>query len=896
MNYDYPETVPPIWEVGDVILGLYEVRDVFTGGGMGLVYRVYHRNWDMDLAVKSPRPEYFQSQEQIENFEREAETWVNLGLHPHIVSCYYVRRLGGIPRIFAEFVEGGTLSEWIRSRKLYEGNDEEILNRVLDVAIQFAWGLHYAHKKGLVHRDVKPGNVLMTQEGTAKVSDFGLAMARKFSGEATTKATRPGQSFLVPGSGYMTPEYASPEQARGEPLSAQTDIWSWAVSVLEMMKGELDWSHGQAAFHVLQDFYGDRYGQDPVAQILGRCLTKPLLKRSSSLLEEADALRQILETHAGASYPRTFTNEEHISSDALNNKGISFLDLGKREEGMKAFDSALTLNPRNIHAKFNLLVTKWRSALLSDEQVIQDLRSLRGEDNSKDVDFLLRHAFDESGVPLHLDQDVIKVEELTPHKPSILGQHASSIAFCAISDFNDKCSVLSVCHDGQVSIHRTSGEEIDSFNLGRPVHKCVVTPKWDKIIFSDAQPLDWPHFITLVLSGKTNSALGEAYIHVFDIGNRTFIKKRLAHYGWLTCIDLINDDYFATSGKDGEVRVWQLRDLELIGGLQLSEHRARTCYGGVKRMASHKICNKSDIYSAVLLPGTTTLAMATVNEIVITELPRKERKASPFSFKHISTIINNIFHQTDETKEWQTTRAFKPGQSSGLGAFAVSTDGMLIAGGARHIHVWSADGAIIKTLQDTGRRFNKLYFSADSQYLLGSADGSKSKDGIILWDVATGRTLRTIELEDYCFKAFAWNESSRTFCAGGRSGSIWIGTISFPKPHIFLSVAVPTSFSVLSVKSRAYMQGVNAAMLFFDKGDFLNAFDIIRKLQIDEDLMTNSELQHLESKIVSKGKRVQLRVAKLERKLELGQKLNGRFYFNSDRTQMLWTEHYDNVI
>ena len=132
------------------------------------------------LAVKSPRPEFLQTAGQIESFERDAETWVNLGMHPHIVSCYHIRRLGGIPRIFAEFVEAGTLADWIRSRKLYEGRPDQAMKRILAVAIQFAWGLHYAHEKGLVHQDVKPGNVLMAADGTAKVSDFGLASARSF--------------------------------------------------------------------------------------------------------------------------------------------------------------------------------------------------------------------------------------------------------------------------------------------------------------------------------------------------------------------------------------------------------------------------------------------------------------------------------------------------------------------------------------------------------------------------------------------------------------------------------------------------------------------------------------------------------------------------------------------
>lgn len=223
LNYTDPEKVPIVWQVGDVILDLYEVKEVFTGGGMGLVYRVHHRGWDMDLAVKSPRPEFFEKPTHVENFEREAETWVNLGLHPHTVSCYYVRRLGGIPRIFTEFVDGGSLADWIRSRRLYEGGPDTALERILNVTIQFAWGLHYAHEQGLIHQDVKPGNVLVNNDGTVKVTDFGLAKARVLAGE--TPLSFAGQSILVT-SGGMTPAYCSPEQANGEPLSRKTDIWS----------------------------------------------------------------------------------------------------------------------------------------------------------------------------------------------------------------------------------------------------------------------------------------------------------------------------------------------------------------------------------------------------------------------------------------------------------------------------------------------------------------------------------------------------------------------------------------------------------------------------------------------------------------------------------------------
>ena len=202
------------------ILDLYEVKDIFTSGGMGLVYHVHHKGWNIDLVVKSPRAEFFQTETHKENFIREAETWINLGLHPHVVSCHYVRTLGGIPRVFAEYVEGGSLADWIRTRKLYEGGHKEALERILDIAIQMAWGLEYAHEQGLIHQDVKPANVMITLDGLAEVTDFGLARARATAGE---HAEIGSNKSVLASVGGRTPAYASPEQEAGRPVSRKTD-------------------------------------------------------------------------------------------------------------------------------------------------------------------------------------------------------------------------------------------------------------------------------------------------------------------------------------------------------------------------------------------------------------------------------------------------------------------------------------------------------------------------------------------------------------------------------------------------------------------------------------------------------------------------------------------------
>ena len=168
------------WRIGEVVDGRYQVLQVHRTGGMGLVYRVRHLEWRTDLAVKCPRAELFETEAQRERFVAEAEIWVSLGLHPNVCGCHYVRVLDGLPRVFAEYVPGGSLRDWIDDRRLYAGGQAVALARMLDVAVQFSRGLVHAHGRGLVHQDVKPGNVLLdvTADGiVAKVTDFGLARA-----------------------------------------------------------------------------------------------------------------------------------------------------------------------------------------------------------------------------------------------------------------------------------------------------------------------------------------------------------------------------------------------------------------------------------------------------------------------------------------------------------------------------------------------------------------------------------------------------------------------------------------------------------------------------------------------------------------------------------------------
>lgn len=395
---DKEEDVPVIWKVGDVILGTYEVMPLsdsiaYAEGGVGVVHRVYHREWNLDLAVKSPKPGVLKTEVGKLNYERECQTWIELGLHPHIVTCFLVRRIGGIPRLFAELVPDGSLSDWIREGRIYQGGRDQALRKILDIAIQFAWGLEHAHRQGLLHLDVKPANVMMSGS-SAKVTDFGLA-------QATAVATSGGSAESEYGPQKprwegMTPSFCSPEQYeaflnyqrkdgshRSEQLTAKTDIWSWAISVLAMFHGRSPCRKGgQTAGKVFEI-----YLKQPPSEVrpsipaemveLMRDCFRPLPEdRPESMTEVADRLVGIYQEVTGEDYPRRKPISAVWTPESINNRAASMLDLGKIAEAEKLLAQAWQLQPWHPQTTYNQTLLSWRQGKVTDLDAVQRIESL----------------------------------------------------------------------------------------------------------------------------------------------------------------------------------------------------------------------------------------------------------------------------------------------------------------------------------------------------------------------------------------------------------------------------------------------------------------------------------------------------------------------------------------
>ena len=558
---DSEQAVPAEWNVGDVILDLYEVRKVHHGGGMGLVYQVHHRDWNMDLAVKSPRVEYFRTPAHKENFVRECLTWVGLGLHPHIVCCYYVRVLGGVPRVFAEYVEGGSLKDWIDSRKLYEGGEEEALKRMLDVAIQFAWGLHYAHEQGLVHQDVKPANLLMTPEGIAKVTDFGLAKARAVAGEAVQADS--GQSVLV-SSGGMTPAYCSPEQANKQPLSRKTDIWSWGLSVLEMFAGEVFWRSGQAAPEALNSYL--EMGAeteliprmpDDLATLLKQCFRWDPQQRPDDMSALADESRRICQRMTAQSYARPEPRPVRLLADAMNNKAMSLLDLGQQQEAEAVWDAAIRTDPHHWQAIYNRAILQWQSGRTTDQALLQDLEAVRGT--------TARHPELEYHLGLvHLERmdidSAVAALEIAARSDSLQQaqsrlQQAHSFApyalrcLATLGGHKNRITSISISADGSQALSASTDKTLRLWQL--PSGHCLRTVKHDATAATS---------VSLSSDGQWAVSGGDDYkLRVWDISTGRCIRAlKAGHWGAVVSVVLCAESRFALSGCMDLVNLWDV--------------------------------------------------------------------------------------------------------------------------------------------------------------------------------------------------------------------------------------------------------------------------------------------------------------------------------------------------
>ena len=396
------------WEIGDNILDTFTVLDI-KAGGMGRVYIAENSNRKQKVAIKVPNENMLSEKTLFARVVREAQQWIDLGLHPHIAYCYYVRQINDIPHIFIEYVDGGNLRDWIRAERFKK------LKVGLDVAIQFCHGMEYAQQFGMVHRDIKPENVLMTANGTLKITDFGLA--RMTGGAEETDASagigiskKQEQLTMIGQKGVGTAAYMAPEQYLDlRSVDTRADIYSFGVCLYEMFCGcrPFEYESREVPPSILAKYQGHKPA-DPrtrrpdipenLAALLERCCALDKGGRYQSFLE----LRQDLE----AIYRDLFQNDSphaeimltSLKADGLNNRGASYWDLGREEDARLCWEEALKADPQHLEATFNLGYMQWHKAEMGAGEFLTRLKNLESvHKNNQDYWHCLAWTYYEQG-------------------------------------------------------------------------------------------------------------------------------------------------------------------------------------------------------------------------------------------------------------------------------------------------------------------------------------------------------------------------------------------------------------------------------------------------------------------------------------------------------------------
>ncbi len=816
--------VPAVWEPGDVLLDLYEVLGTLGEGGMGTVYQVRHRGWNVDLAVKSPLPQLLQQPQAVENFVRECGTWVNLGLHPHTASCHYVRNLGGIPRVFAELVAGGDLHTWIRSGKLYEGGPQPALARILDIAIQFAWGLHYAHEQGLVHQDVKPANVMMTADGSAKVTDFGLANALGETAQAPSP-TSPARTLQVTHRGgtvaYWSPEQATAQAQTGVARAARTkitkraDLWGWATSVLEMFVGEPLWGRGNIADTWLAEAFPELELEatlprmpEGVLGLLRQCLQRDPARRPSDLQAVAGTLQEVYQQCMGQAFPREQPKPAALLGDGLNNQALSLLDLGQSEKAEHLFEQALQHEPHHPQATYNRGLLWWRSARMTDQALVRQMREVaQSQGQSWTSQYVLACVHLERG---DCESAIGLLEECrrtAPDAPEVVAALTTARTQLPVSGrclrnfegHTGRVASVSFSPDGRLAL---SGSEDKYLRLWEvATGRCLHTFEGHT---SSVAAVSFSPDGRLALSGA------DLTLRLWEVAAGRCLRTFDVRAGWVISVSFSPDGRLALSGSlDETLRLW-----EVASGRCL-----RTFEGHTKSVTS--VSFSPDGRMALSGSGDKTLRLW-------------------------------------EVASGHCLRTFE-GHVDKVHSVSFSPDGRLALSGScdNTLRLWDvATGRYLRIFEGHTNEVESVSFSPDGRLALSGSQDMTMR----LWEVGTGRCLRTFEGHTSSVASVSFSPDGRMALSGGGDKTLRLWEVASRVPQTTIFCRPETSQALRQRVSRIVeLQG--AALSRLQEGQPAKAYRLIAEAMALPGYARSSELVALHRQAGRRGQVVGLSTA-----------------------------------
>jgi serine/threonine protein kinase/Flp pilus assembly protein TadD len=388
-------------------LGTYEILAPLGAGGMGEVYRAKDLRLGREVAVKVLPAEVASSPDRLARLEREARTVAGLN-HPNIVTLYSVEDEEGIRFLTMELVEGQNLSAFVTAGGLP-------LSRILELAVPLADALAAAHERGVIHRDLKPGNVMVTREGRVKVLDFGLATVAHSDAPAqasvpdatTAQSTISGERHL-----FGTVPYMAPEQIRGEAVDARADLFALGIILYELATGRRPFT-GATSADVTSSILRDT--PEPVTRartdlpsdlgrIVGRCLEKSPRERAQSALDVSNELRRL---QRGLEQGERGVPEEAVPDKLASIAVLPFVNRSASPDD-EYFSDGLADELLNVLAKIRGLRVAARTSSFQFKATKDDLATIGRKLN---VSTLLEGSVRKAGNRVRISVQLVKVSD-----------------------------------------------------------------------------------------------------------------------------------------------------------------------------------------------------------------------------------------------------------------------------------------------------------------------------------------------------------------------------------------------------------------------------------------------------------------------------------------------------
>jgi len=510
---------------GDWVGGRYLVQRVISGG-MGHVYIAYHKGWRRKIAIKCPNRIMLSSERLFARILREANAWIEMGLHPNIAYCYFVRNISDVPHIFVEFVDGGNLRTYMsrHSRK------EPDFKAAIDMAIQFCHGMAFAHAKGLIHRDIKPENILMTRDGIVKITDFGIV---RFAGDSEDASSPEGAASLTgdddltrADTAMGTPNYMSPEQRRdARSVDHRSDIFSFGVCLYELFcgirpdLGDPDNPPDPAHIGGRADF------PTGLARLIRACVHKDPDHRPPDFTDLRNRLHDQYRQLFRADSPYADLELVPAETDGLNNRGVSCLELGRHDAARACFETAQAMDGFHPQVNWNLgLVHRLNESLAHARHGDETVR-------------LMRHLLTERGMA---EAAVEAAIQDAIHRRDMAGLVARRLDGVA-----DRVNALAFSPDGRVLAVGSSDGAVSLFPM---------EPKGALRLFSEHT-----HAVIALAFSADGSALasadGDHRIRVFDVAEGVRRWSRQDHADLITGLCFSPDSRRLVSvSLDGRMR------------------------------------------------------------------------------------------------------------------------------------------------------------------------------------------------------------------------------------------------------------------------------------------------------------------------------------------------------